>query len=158
MPAPELTLQGDPTPLERWGKDHWSTFAYAHTRAVDHDGVLGEQHMRDRGPYPTRLKGYDSKGQCGPGSHDPANEIQNHGDCDCLLDAQALGLLTVERAGKHPRSGRVMLGHVVTFTEKGNVLAGKLMAHKADGGNFATFEPGAALGLHVAGPAKAGAR
>lgn len=154
MSAPELTLRGEPTPIDRWGKDHWSTYAYAHHRAVNHDGVLDARQLRPRSEYPTRLKGYNSRGECGPGSFDPPNEIADHGDLDCLVDAQAAGLLTVERAGKHPRSGRVILGHVVTFTERGNVVAGKLAAHKADGGNFATFDPGPALGLHVARPGR----
>ncbi len=149
MTAPELTPTHPPTPVERWGSDHWSTFAYAHHRAVNNDGYLNPAQLRDRGPYVTRLKG--RQGPPGPGSHDPANELTDHGDLDCLLDAQAFGLLTVER-GTHRPGGRVTMTHRVVFTARGNVLAGKLAAHKAEGGNFATFDPGAALGLHVARP------
>lgn len=128
-----------PTPIDTWGKDHWSTYAYAHTRAVDYKGVLSRAHMRGcndgmfaistpAGKYPTRLKG--------------GMEIQNHSDLDCLLDAEAYELLTVE-----PYDGT----YRVVFTDKGNVLAGKLFAHKADGGRWANFDPGTNLGLHVAG-------
>lgn len=63
----------DPVPVEKFGKDHWSTFAYIETRCVDYKGVPDRDHMRcdvDRHPglvnrgsggsnqkYPTILKG-----------------------------------------------------------------------------------------------------
>jgi hypothetical protein len=106
-----------PIPMEQWGKDHWSTFAYAETRAVDHKGALDNRHLRDASSgYPTRLKGNV--------------DVVGHGDLECLEDADEEGLL-------HITAGAL----VVVFTDKGLKVAGGLRAHKAQGGNFATFDP-----------------
>src|SRR3984885_6104202 len=76
-PPPAWDLgRTEPVPLARWGKDHWTTFAYAETRWVDHRGMLSHDQMRcdqhrhpvfyaakrrvltsaDGSRYPTRLK------------------------------------------------------------------------------------------------------
>lgn len=135
-PAP---ASGKPAvPVEQWGKDHWSTFAYLECRAVDHDGVINREHMRcdkDRHPglansanryggdnprkYPTVLKG--------------GLELSDHDDWDCFEDLIAVGLVTWEGTGIAP---------VVKFTDKGRVIAGRLRAFKAEGGSFGDFNPG----------------
>lgn len=80
---------GAPVPMERWGKDHWSTFGYVETRCVDHDGMLAgngsiDPHLRGHdGPsagwdYPTRL---------------PDGELVGHDDIDCIVDAMIAGLI-----------------------------------------------------------------
>jgi len=83
-----------PIPMEEFGKDHWSTFAYVETLVVE-----GEQPRRermrcdaDRHPqfahgefkdkFPTRTK----KG-----------EVKNHDDWDCLDDCELVGLRTRAR-------------------------------------------------------------
>lgn len=81
------------TPIELWGKDHWSTLAYIETRIVDYSGVLDERHLRGgdsvhqdgRRParYPTRLSGEE---MTRPG----------HDDFDCIGDMIALGLLDTD--------------------------------------------------------------
>lgn len=105
-----------PVPMERFGKDHWSTFAYVETRAVDHKGRLAHDHMRtharrhpmlmaakrlrhsvggsDGSRYPTRLKPALPVGQVA-GEPQPVN-LPHHDDYDCLDDLIAAGLLAVE--------------------------------------------------------------
>lgn len=135
--APASAPSGKPSvPVEQWGKDHWSTFAYLETRAVDYKGVINHEHMRcdsDRHPglansanrlgggkkYPTRLKN--------------GAEKSDHDDWDCFEDLISVGLVTWEGTGMLP---------IVAFTDKGRVLAGRLRAFKAEGGNFAEFSPG----------------
>lgn len=101
-------------PMARWGKDHWTTFAYVETRWVDHRGMLGHDQMRcdrrrhpmfyaakwrtiafgsdmDGGRYPTRLKTetVDADGRWG------VAELAGHDDYDCLGDAIREGLIEV---------------------------------------------------------------
>lgn len=103
-----------PVPMSRWGKDHWSTFAYVETRIVDHRGRLDHDHMRtharrhpmmiaakrrvslgsrDGSRYPTRLKRALPLGQV-TGEPQPVL-LPDHDDYDCIDDAIAAGLLTV---------------------------------------------------------------
>jgi hypothetical protein len=98
-------------PITLFGNDHWSTFAYVETRAVDHKGLLDHDHMRchagrhpvmlqakrrisagsaDGSPYPTRIKASatpDPDGRYG------VTEVPDHDDYDCLDDLIAAGLL-----------------------------------------------------------------
>lgn len=58
-------------------------------------------------------------------------ELPGHGDYDCLFDAEAAGFLELGGTGLYP---------VITrFTERGQVVAAALRAHKAGGGSFGTF-------------------
>ncbi len=125
----------DRVPMEKWGKDHWSTLGYIETRCVDHKGVPALEHMRtdpDRHPglvaysynmptekSPTRLKGDATK--------------ENHDDWDCADDMIAEGLLKWQGTGINP---------VFVLTKRGRQVAAKLRAHKVNGGNFAGFEVG----------------
>lgn len=119
-----------PIPMEQFGKDHWSTFAYVETRCVDHEGVIERKHMRcdaDRHPqfahsgitikYPTRIK---------------TGDVKNHDDWDCLDNCELAGL--IENTGTN-------LHRVYKLTALGNKIAGQLRQHKADGGNFHSFVP-----------------
>lgn len=98
-------------PMRRWGKDHWTTFAYVETRWVDHRGMLAHDKMRcdaDRHPaffgaklhaltpsnlagrhYPTRLKTEQPGTEGAWGSV----ELPAHDDYNCLADAIAEGLI-----------------------------------------------------------------
>lgn len=125
MKKPVVEWDGNPVPMEQWGKDHWSTLAYAETRAMDHDGYLGAVHMRMDKNYPTYGKSFN---------------IRGHTDLDCLKDAEAEGLLTVGRASRKLGS-RIELTHRVEFTPVGLRVAAKLRAHKIEGGTFSSFVP-----------------
>ena len=127
----------DPVPAELWGKDHWSTLAYAECRCVDNKGVPNRNHMRtdtDRHPalvgpalarageamqtkYPTRLAG--------------GALLADHDDWDCIEDAVTEGLLRDIGTGINP---------VWRLTKSGCVICSELRAHKAAGGSFATFQ------------------
>lgn len=77
MNALDKLFRNGPIPVDEWGKDHKTTLLYAETRAVDHNGRLDRNHMRESSQYPTRLAG--------------GKELRGHTDYDCLRDAQAAG-------------------------------------------------------------------
>jgi hypothetical protein len=116
-----------PIPMEEFGKDHWSTFAYVETLVVENEQPRRER-MRcdaDRHPqfahgefkdkFPTRTK----KG-----------EVKNHDDWDCLDDCELVGL--IENTGTN-------LHRVYKLTTLGWTAASQLRQHKANGGNFHSF-------------------
>ena len=112
-PVPVWDLQNtSPVPMNRWGKDHWTTFAYVETCWVDHRGMLNHDKMRcdakrhpmfhaakrrgmalgtnvDGGRYPTRLKSETP----GPDGQWGMVELSGHDDYDCLDDAIQAGLI-----------------------------------------------------------------
>jgi hypothetical protein len=114
-PAPAWDLGSTaPVPVSRWGKDHWTTFAFVETRWVDHRGMLDHDRMRcdrrrhpafyaakrrtiafgsdmDGGRYPTRLK-TEVQGADGRWG---VVELPGHDDYDCVDDALRAGLLEV---------------------------------------------------------------
>jgi hypothetical protein len=120
-------------PVNQFGKDHWSTFAYIETRLVDYKGVLNRDHMRCKSNriafhnaanamvgaanYPTKLKG--------------GVLLDDHDDWDCVDDLESAGFLRWEGTGVNP---------VFKLTELGQKVAQQLRAHKAEGKNFASFE------------------
>jgi len=102
-----------PVAPARWGKDHWSTFAYLETCVVDRDGLVAHERMRcdvrrhpvfaaarprglvltpggaDAAQYPTRLRAE----RPGPGGVWPVAELADHDDYDCVADMIREGLL-----------------------------------------------------------------
>ena len=120
-----------PISMEHWGKDHWSTLAYIETRIIDYHGGLDVRHMRcnsklhpqfqhivEGKEYPTRLK--------------EGTIVHDHDDWSCVEDMEAEGLLISLGTGLSP---------VYKLTDKGYVIAAALRKHKAEGGNFASFNP-----------------
>lgn len=125
-----------PIPIEMWGKDHWSTFAYIETRCVDYRGIPELCRMRcdqdihpalrdGRMPavlakkkYPTRLK--------------HGGTVDDHDDWSCTEDMEAFDLLEQRGTGIH---------QIFVLTEKGKDIAAQLRAHKMDGGSFVSFNP-----------------
>ncbi len=93
-----------PVPIEQWGRDHWSTFAYAMACVTTKAGRLDHRRMRCHpelhpglvhlppglsGAFPgTRLK--------------EGKTLPRHDDWDCLDDIVAAGLLTHVGTGMHP--------------------------------------------------------
>ena len=132
--------------VDRWGSDHWSTLAYAETRAVDHDGLIdngkmrcdprlhrhfaAEHHMQSSKKYPTRLRD---------------GELEKHDDWSCLEDAAKAGLIVLSWHEDQRRARRGMVfGNCtaqVSFTDSGRRLAEQLRYHKAQGGTWAEFAP-----------------
>jgi len=137
-----MDIPRDPVPMEYWGKDHWSTFAYIETRIVDHKGRPCSHHMRndpDRHPafgnaydkmdIPTREK-YPTRLSIWNGDKCEFHELKDHDDWDCIEDAEKIGLLENKGTGINP---------VYRLTEYGKQVAAELRQWKQDGGNFATF-------------------
>ena len=124
--------------MSEFGKDHWSLLAYCETRIVDYFGVLDMKHLRGRAPHPsatilkwekkwgTILKGYflnDNK-------TDETKILTQHDDYDCLLDLKNAGLL---------KDIGTVLSPTASLTTLGESVCASLRKHKADGGQFATF-------------------
>jgi hypothetical protein len=130
-------------PLTEWGKDHWSTFAYLETVAVDARGTIenvrmrcdsrlhrpfahgnGLGHLHDGGKFPTRLKG--------------SVERAGHDDWSCVEDMVVEGLIQAWwRADPALSIGGATC--LVALTERGWRCAAALRAHKAAGGRYADF-------------------
>jgi hypothetical protein len=127
-------------PMTRWGKDHWSTFAYIDTIAVDNprnDGLISPDNKRMR----TNLSTHPGLAVSIMGTfHDGAKyptrlndgEIENHDDWDCLSDMVAEKLLQEYGTGLQP---------LYKFTELGRDIIHQLRDHKASGGTFHNFTP-----------------
>lgn len=162
MKAPEIEIA-------RWGKDHWSTFAYIETCAVEEQGVDADRmrthprlHLRcyqmkremslrsgmgDGSGYPTRLN--------------DGTSVAPHDDWSCVEDMIAEGLLeTAPHAsyysvGSQRRGPRIAYGQkcalcnpvsglcdgTYKLTPKGFAIAHQLREHKANGGTFGNFKP-----------------
>ena len=124
--------------MKEWGKDHWSTFAYAETLAVDggKKGLIipNRSRMRTNEKIHPHLVGV-SFGNVG-GSEYPTRlkerEIKDHDDWDCLDDAVKEGLLTDEGTG---------LNRAFRLTKSGKEIANQLRNHKAEGKSFSEFKP-----------------
>lgn len=134
----EVTMHGSIAP-DRWGRDHWSTFAYIETRVVDHKGVPERHHMRcsvklhpglvhqtpfstlDGQKYPTILKG--------------GERLPDHDDWSCADDLEAYGLIKQEGTGIHP---------VFVLTDLGKTVAAalrqRLAEHVIPGSAYDSFE------------------
>jgi hypothetical protein len=112
----------------KFGKDHWSTFAYAETRAVDHEGVLDPRHMRcdqDRHPQFVHLRGST------PPTRLAGDELlTDHDDWDCLDDCERACLI------KNVGTG---LARIYELTPFGHTVASELRTHRQKGGNYSTF-------------------
>ena len=130
--------------IEKFGKDHWSLFAYIETRTVDYNGILDKSHLRIKNdvvrnstPYPinvywkpeygTKLKGYFDK-------KDKKLQLPNHDDLDCFDDLKKAGLIKNMGTGFNP-----VLNHPAELTKFGISVASKLRNHKANGGYFSNF-------------------
>ena len=143
---------GNATPVDKYGKDHWSLLAYVESCCVDGAGGRGElqrsrmrchppTHRMVTGPYSgfdswrqqhsTRLAGFFGF----PDRGDPEKaiaagfQLRDHDDWDCLDDLEAAGFIQILSV----TSGRVRM------TDKGCEVAAHLRAHKAGGGMFASF-------------------
>lgn len=93
-----------PVPIEQWGRDHWSTFAYLMACVTTKAGRIDHRRMRcDRQLHPglaheASLYG----GPCPPTRLKGDKQKRKHDDWDCLDDIVAAGLLTHVGTGIHP--------------------------------------------------------
>ena len=128
--------------IEAFGKDHWALLGYVETLCVD--GALGVGTLDNRrvrcnparhplkvGPYSpggwsprsgTRLQGFADR--C-----DPQLQLGEHDDWDCLDDLEAAGLVSTVN----------LANGWIKMTAAGIGRAAQIRAHKAGGGNFASF-------------------
>lgn len=134
----------DDIPMERWGKDHWTTLAYLETRAVDGKGKIENKRMRcnarlhrafcgvfmgrviDGSKYPTRLN--------------DGTTVEEHDDWSCLEDMVVAGVLTA----RFRQVNMQVFGNseaAIKLTPLGASIAAQLRAHKAAGGSYAGFAP-----------------
>lgn len=150
-------------PIDQWGKDHWSAFAYIETRCVDNKGVLKNANMRTHaGRHPLFMaRGF---GTPGDGSRYPTihkgGELTDHDDWDCLYDIVQMGLLVIVQPkddalwdvpvgsrGPIQYQGRIPMKELkvkVKLTAAGSQIAGELRAHKAKQRTYQEFSPSGA--------------
>lgn len=147
LAASSTTVDDTPAvPITAFGKDHWSLLGYIGTCCENRDGGIGElnkerircnpeshpmhavRRMGERTwkpSYGTRLAGFWKEG----GETDPALQLPDHDDWDCLDDLEAAGIIEVLSEANA----------FVRITEAGLQVYGALCEHKAAGGNFSEF-------------------
>ena len=137
-------------PLEFWGKHHWSTLAYVDSVMTDCAGfeVGADARMKSNrrnfrvmlelNPLPKRA-GRRLVGGCvmRPQHTSVLKEAtsQNHDDWCCIQDMAAEGLFRLIR------EDHVEPGAILCWSDRGQVLANALRAHKQAAGSFADFNP-----------------
>lgn len=144
------------TPMQRWGKDHWSMLAYVETLCVDGEkgvGTIDKRRVRSnekthpllavnanvggwKPQWGTRLKGYfdfakESFSMDPSKAEEAGFQLPQHDDWDCLEDIQAAGLVNIHS----------LVNGFVQMTPNGLDVCAQLRAHKSNGGMFANFEP-----------------
>ncbi len=126
-----------PIPMNKWGKDHWSTLAYLETLAVDKGGWAIPENARMRTneirhPHLLGSTGYSSNALNGSGypTRLKDGEVKEHDDWDCMDDAVEEGLIEDVGSG---------LNRAWKFTKLGKEVMAKLRQFKMDGGNFKDF-------------------
>jgi hypothetical protein len=140
------------TPVEKFGKDHWSLLAYVEDLCVNGREGLGEIDPRKlrcnpathqtmycahsspvhwKPSYGTRLAGFfDFEDRGDPEKAIAAGlQLRDHDDWDCLEDLEAAGYVEVLS----------LANGVVRMTKGGCEVASQLRTHKASGGHFAGF-------------------
>jgi len=122
-------------PIAKFGKDHWSTFAYIETRCVDNQGTVELIRMRCNPKRHPGLAGASAMGESRKwepsyGTRLKEGVAAGHDDHDCADDLEAAGLLENIGTGINP---------AFRLTAEGWVAISLLRQHKAAGGMFATF-------------------
>ncbi len=122
-------------PVIRFGKDHWSTFAYIETCCVDNGGRVDLRRMRCNPERHPGLAGLSVMGMNRAweprwGTRLKEGIVADHDDHDCADDLEAAGLLENIGSGINP---------AFRLTAEGFQAAGLLRQHKAAGGSFSTF-------------------
>jgi predicted transcriptional regulator len=130
-------------PKEKFGRDHWSTFAYLGSVETNREGVPDRDKMRTHRKNRLRMSQVQALmtvagvGWTGTRLAD-GTELEEHDDWDCLDDLEAAGLLKNIGTGFHP---------VVELTDEGWRLykaVSKFRRAGVPGRSFADFQPFAA--------------
>lgn len=142
------------TPVEMYGKDHWSMLAYVESCCVEGQGGIGTLngsrmrcnqsrhplhagHLSDiagwKLSYSTRLAGFfDFPERNVPeAAISEGLQLRDHDDWDCLDDLAEAGFVEILS----------LANAQVKMTEQGMAVVARLRAHKAAGGMFANFAP-----------------
>ncbi len=148
----------DYIPLAKFGKDHWSTFAYAETVMVDNKGFQvgfdgrmrqGRAHYRvmsEQCHEPRRQKhaGHDSA-QVMRREHSTrlrnGDQVEGHDDWHCVQDLVNAGLMGTKRHDGIvlPLVDNMEPGVTLHLTTTGERCLIALRVHKSNGGNFGDF-------------------
>lgn len=150
-----MTLDDGYVPMNLFGKDHWSTLAYAEIEAVECGGFQvgfdarmrqGRQHFRvmyEECRRPKRINGGHRGIVMRPEHGSRLNDgsfVENHDDWHCIQDMVAAGLMGVKKRGLiMPLVEEMEPGVVLHLTPLGHAIVASLRRHKAEGGNFAEF-------------------
>lgn len=129
-------------PMDRWGKDHWTTLLYLETRAVNYRGKIAPEKMRTSrrnrhlagivhgqanvmgvDQYPTRLV----PTQAERAKYNSVDLIGGHDDWECMYDMADAGLLTFECATDR---GQRPLQVTVQMTDKGREVCKEARARR----------------------------
>lgn len=143
-----MAYENEYVPMNKWGKDHWSTLAYVETVMVDCNGfqVGRDAHMKSNRrhfrimaedcPNPKRTKNSSSLAICMLPQYatilNDQQQVPNHDDWCCVQDMAAEGLFTVDVSGVEP-------GVVLHLSDYGHTVVSALRKHRADGGKFSNF-------------------
>jgi hypothetical protein len=95
-------------PVEQWGRDHYSTFAYICTCVVNKGGVLSRDRMRCNEHLHPGLTGrYHTLFASESSPHSPTRlkdgtTLDDHDDWSCADDLEAVGLIEWNGTGVNP--------------------------------------------------------
>lgn len=149
-----MTVDDGYVALEKFGKDHWSTLAYAETVMVECKGFqVGfdprmrqcRHHyrvMREQCRSPKRpTSAPDHRCMWKPEYATVLNDgsmVEGHDDWHCIQDMINAGLFSLD--GKAMEVGDCEPGVVLHLSDLGRDYVNQLREHKARGGSFGTFK------------------
>lgn len=157
----------DYIPVDLFGRDHWSTLAYAETVMVDVGGFqIGAdarmRHcrrnfrvMRQMCPKPRRIKStgammmvmdHDKHGT----RLSDGQVIAGHDDWHCIQDMAEAGFFMA--SGELITAEQCEPGVILHLSPLGREFSEELRAHKAGGGSFSDFKPKTRLRSPVIAP------
>lgn len=135
-------------PMDKWAKDHWSTFAYIETVMVDCGGFQvgrdammksNRRHFRvmaEQCPNPKRTKNTGALAICMSPEHatilNDQQQLPGHDDWCCMQDMAAQGLFDLDVDHIEP-------GVTLHLSELGFKVASELRRHLSNNGKMAAF-------------------
>lgn len=124
------------TPIERFGKDHWSLLAYIETCCVDHAGRIDYRRIRvNPNTHPMLAIGQFSPRKWEPTYSTILNDstlIYGHDDVDCLDDLEKAGMITIDS----------VVNGLVALSPLGIQISAMLRKWKIEGKQYRDFRFG----------------